>query len=138
MRRIDHVGMVVHNADAAAEDLRRRFGLARGIDWSDPGGRFRLLYIECGDTTLQLVQPLAAGPLTEHLQTQGEGLHHVCFAVDDLDATLARLGAPLDRPPYLGGKGARVCFLTERSHGLLVELTEPPPSPDGTGVGTDS
>lgn len=123
-RRIDHVGMLVRDADVAAARFVAQLGVTQGIDWTEPGGRFRLLYLEAGDTTLQLVQPLADGPLATALGTNGEGLHHVCFAVDDLDRSLAELAVPIAGPPYLGGKGARVCFLAEPTHGLVVELTE--------------
>jgi methylmalonyl-CoA/ethylmalonyl-CoA epimerase len=125
-RRIDHVGVIVEDADRAAGPLISRLGLVRGIDWTDPGGRFRLVYLESGDTTLQLVQPLAQGTLSQHLRTYGEGLHHVCFAVDDLDAAIESLDSGVDGAPYLGGKGARVCFLSERHSGVLIELTEDP------------
>ncbi len=77
---------------------------------------------------LQLVQPLADGPLATALASSGEGLHHVCFAVDDLDRSLRELDAPTLSDPYLGGKGTRVCFLADRVHGVFVELTEPAPT----------
>ena len=123
-RRIDHVGVIVKDADASATSLVARLGLVRGVDWVDPDGRFRLVYLESGDTTLQLVQPLREGALSDHLHARGEGLHHVCFAVDDLDAALLALDVSVDSAPYMGGKGARVCFLADRPSGILIELTE--------------
>jgi methylmalonyl-CoA epimerase len=124
VRRIDHVGMLVRDADIAATRFVTQLGLTRGTDWVEPGGRFRLLYLEAGDTTLQLVQPLADGPLATALAANGEGLHHICFAVDDLDRALTGLAVPVAGPPYVGGKGTRVCFLAEPTHGVVVELTE--------------
>lgn len=124
-RRIDHVGVLVRDADVAAARFVAQLGLERGIDWTEPLGRFRLLYLEAGDTTLQLVQPLTfEGPLASALTTSGEGLHHVCLAVDDLDRSLADMAVPIAGEPYPGGKGTRVCFLADRTHGVLVELTE--------------
>lgn len=126
--RIDHVGVLVGDIDAAAAHFTSRYGLVKGTDWLDPDGRFRLVYLESGDTTLQLVQPLAEGPLSDHLAERGEGMHHVCFAVDDVDQAIQTLGAPVQSAPYVSGKGGRVCFLSDRAYGVLVELTEPPSS----------
>lgn len=123
-RRIDHVGVVVRDADMAIAHFAQRFGLSVSADWTEPAGRFRLVYLEAGDTTLQLVQPLGLGPLSTFLSEHGEGMHHVCFLVDDLDRAVETAPGGTDSAPYLGGRGARVCFLTERSHGVTVELTE--------------
>ncbi len=124
-RRIDHVGVVVRDIDAAMGHFAARFGLRLSTDWVDPDGRFRLAYLEAGDTTLQLVTPLKEGPLNAFLAERGEAIHHICFAVDDLEAALAAVPGGAEATPYLGGRGARVCFLVERSYGVLVELTEP-------------
>lgn len=137
-RRIDHVGVVVRDIDAAAAHFEMRFSLTRAVDWDDPAGRFRLAYLECGDTTLQLVQPLADGPIATHLRTKGEGLHHICFAVDDLPGAVATGLLRIEGVPYVGGKGSQVCFLSDPVHGVVVELTEGDPetlvlgSPAGT------
>lgn len=123
-RRIDHVGVVVTDIDTAAARFAADFGLIDEHRWQDPDGRFELCYLMCGDTTLQLVQPLMPGPLQTWLDERGEGLHHVCFAVDDLDAALAAIPGGPAGPAYVGGRDARVCFLAEQPHGLTIELTE--------------
>jgi catechol 2,3-dioxygenase-like lactoylglutathione lyase family enzyme len=88
-------------------------------------GTIRLAYLDLGETTIQLVQPLRAGPLTEWLDANGEGLHHVCFLVDgDVRDALQRLDDQGARHVYLGGRGADVCFLDETPCGVLIELTE--------------
>lgn len=125
-RRIDHVGVVVREAEAAIAHFRRRYGLALDGDWTDPEGRFRLVYLTAGATTLQLVMPLREGPLMAFLDDRGEGLHHVCFEVADLDQAIGAIDGRTVTDPYLGGRGARVCFLADRAHGVLVELTEAP------------
>lgn len=125
VRGIDHVGVIVNDIDDAAEHFGSTYGLKKGTDWTEPNGRFRLLYLESGATTLQLVQPLTGGPLAQYLASHGEGLHHVCFAVDDLDGAITSLQKATDGAPYVGGRGARVCFLADRQHGVIVELTEP-------------
>ncbi len=124
-RRIDHVGVVVRDMEAAITHFTSRYGLTLDQDWTEPSGRFRLVYLVAGATTLQLVMPFTAGPVTAFLDERGEGLHHVCIEVDDLDAAVAAAGGRIEADPYLGGRGARVCFLSDRSCGVLMELTEP-------------
>jgi len=123
IKRIDHIGVMVADADAAVGTFTAQFGFVTTDDWIEPDGAFRLVYLDSGDTTMQLVQPLTQGPLMDDLNSRGEGLHHVCFLVDDLDHAIG--DNPTNSDPYVGGRGSRVCFLAERRHGVLVELTEP-------------
>jgi methylmalonyl-CoA/ethylmalonyl-CoA epimerase len=125
-RRIDHVGVIVRDVHASAREFVDRLGMTVTGVADLPDGTARLLYLEAGDTTLQLVQPLLPGSLADHLAENGEGLHHVCFAVAKLEPALARLEGEEDRVAgiYMGGRGCRVVFLGARSAGVLVELTE--------------
>jgi methylmalonyl-CoA epimerase len=124
-RRIDHIGVVVHDIDAAAHAWAPGLGfrLAHVADVLD--GTVRLAYLDIGDTTLQLVQPLAPGALAEWLAAHGEGLHHICLEVDAIPAALDGLDDRGARFIYRGGRGSDVCFLGEPRCGVLVELTEP-------------
>jgi methylmalonyl-CoA/ethylmalonyl-CoA epimerase len=133
-RRIDHVGVVVRDVEVAAREFVERHGMTvTGVaDLAD--GTARLLYLRAGDTTLQLVQPLLAGSLADYLAAHGEGLHHVCFAVDTLEPALDALPGEADRVNgiSMGGRGCRVVFLGARPAGVLIELTEMA-APDGPG-----
>ncbi len=125
VKRIDHVGVVVRDIDAALGYFVDVLGLIVSVDVALADGSTRLAYLETGDTTLQLVQPLRPGPLTEFLDAQGEGLHHVCFAVDNVIGALRSM--PNDEPEdgvYVGGRGCRVSFVKTQPSGVLVELTE--------------
>lgn len=126
-RRVDHVGIAVHDADASARHFAERFGMKISQVAELDDGSARLVYLEVGDSTVQLVQPLRDGPVARHLAEHGEGLHHVCFAVDALLPALAALPDEGDRAGtiYRGGRGCDVVFLEGRSAGVLVELTEP-------------
>lgn len=126
-RRIDHVGVVVRDLEAAVVHFTERYGFTLDGDWTEPDGRLRLVYLAAGDTTLQLVTPLREGPLTDFLDDRGEGIHHVCLEVADLETAIGSIDDQVESDPYLGGRGARVCFLTDRAHGVLIELTEPAP-----------
>jgi methylmalonyl-CoA/ethylmalonyl-CoA epimerase len=90
----------------------------------------RVAVLPVGETWLELVEPTdRTGAVARFLQRQGEGIHHICFEVDDLEATLAQLkerGMRLvDDKPRLGAGGARIAFVHPSStHGVLIELHE--------------
>jgi methylmalonyl-CoA epimerase len=81
---------------------------------------------------VQLLRPLdAESPVGRFLSTRGEGLHHIAFAVADIDKALGHLeheGARLiDRTPRYGGGGARIAFVhPKETAGTLIELVEHP------------
>ena len=83
-----------------------------------------------GDSVVELLQASAAdSPIGRFVERRGPGLHHICFAVGDLDATLARCRTAglrlIDETPRLGAEGKRIAFLHPSSTGgVLVELTE--------------
>jgi methylmalonyl-CoA/ethylmalonyl-CoA epimerase len=132
--RIDHIGLLVHDIETSAIDLIQRLGMTREIDEIVKSVNVRLLYLRClGDespTFIQLVQPLGEGPLSDFLNTHGEGLHHVCFAVNDIPQLLNTMGVSTQTKVIIGGRSHRTCFLTDRLSGMLVELTEGAPYSD--------
>jgi methylmalonyl-CoA/ethylmalonyl-CoA epimerase len=128
--RIHHVAYVVADIDAALERLGATFGLRPALRevMADQGVEAAL----CGPAgaAVELIRPLDAdGAIARFLDARGEGLHHVAFEVDDLDAALADLrarGAELiDERPRHGLGGHRVAFVHPRSaSGVLTELVE--------------
>ena len=89
--------------------------------------------IAVGGSFIQLLQPLSADtPVGKFLERRGPGLHHVAFAVADIDAALAHLEAEgarlVDRRPRLGGRGAKIAFVHPAAFGgTLIELVEVAP-----------
>lgn len=81
--------------------------------------------MDADGTTLQLVQPLAPGPVADRFGAYGEGLDHICFLVDNVDDARSALGFVDQTIVSMGGRGAPVCFLPPRVAGVLIELTEP-------------
>jgi methylmalonyl-CoA/ethylmalonyl-CoA epimerase len=129
--RIDHVGVAVRDIDTALPFYVDVLGMKVSVDVRLADGSARLAYLEAGDTTLQLVQPLLPGSVADFLTSHGEGLHHVCFAVDDLATALAAFpGNESTDGIYVGGRQCRVSFTSIRPNGLVVELTERQPVPD--------
>ncbi len=124
IRRIDHVGIAVRSIDHSLEYYVATLGLTVIEDGPRPDGTVRLAYLAAGDTTVQLVEPLTDGPVARFLDVNGEGLHHVCFAVEGLESILDALPDSNGVQVEDGGRGCRVAFLTTRPNDVLIELSE--------------
>jgi LAO/AO transport system kinase len=126
--RVDHVGVAVSDVPGLIATFSTLFDLRT----SDPEdvGLHRLRFVETGETTIELVEPLSPdAPVAKFLATKGQGLHHICLRVPDLDAALAGLKEKgvrlIDESPRAGAHGSRIAFIHPASTaGLLVELKE--------------
>jgi len=125
LRRLDHVAIAVRDADQAIPYYRDVLGLpVVGDELAEEPG-VRLVYLDAGNSLLQLVEPAREdGPVAEFLDQYGEGLHHVCFATDDMADAVARLDGTGQTRIFRGGRDRLACFLVERPNGVRVELTE--------------
>src|SRR5882672_9980802 len=133
MRRIHHVGIVVHRLAEAYQFYRDVLGLplVREAELADQGVRAALL--AAGDSEVELLEPLGpTTPVGRFLAKRGEGLHHLCFETPDVNAALTTLkdrGVELlDTAPRKGLAG-QIAFLHPRAcSGVLVEVATPPAS----------
>ncbi|MFN8215778.1 MAG: methylmalonyl-CoA epimerase [Solirubrobacterales bacterium] len=129
--RIDHIGIAVADLDAAIELYEKSFAmeLVHRETVSEQGVDAVLL--DVGDGHVELLAPLGPDtPVGRYVAKNGTGLHHVAYAVDDIDAALARLAAAgielIDTEPRVGIRASRVAFLHPRSTGgVLTEIVEP-------------
>ena len=86
--------------------------------------------LAAGDTLVELLEPESPeSPVGRFVAKRGPGIHHICFAVDDLDATLERCRTAgirlIDETPRIGAERKRIAFLHPSSTaGVLVELSE--------------
>lgn len=125
---ISHVGIAVRGLGEPAAFLSQILGLPEvGLDDSD-GAEIRG-YDADGSLIELLTAADATSPIGKFLSKRGPGIHHICFAVDDLDGTLEmcrNAGIELvDETPRVGAEGKRIAFIHPRSTGgILVELTE--------------
>lgn len=128
--RLDHIGVAVRDADAAARFYTEVLGLEESGRETVATQGIKIVFVPAGDSRVELLEPL--GPessVARFLETRGEGLHHVAFAVDDIEAALARAKAAgydlIDAKPRVGAGGARIAFLHPKGlRGVLVELCE--------------
>ena len=124
---VDHVGIIVQDMAAALPFYVEQLGLTVVSDEELPEVGVRVAYLAAGQTMIQLVEPIAPGRIRDDLETEGEGIHHLCLAVVDIPSTLRDLAPDTDVPIVMGGRGRRACFLPGRHGGIRIELTETEP-----------
>jgi methylmalonyl-CoA/ethylmalonyl-CoA epimerase len=126
--RIAHLGIAAPQLGDLLTFFRDVLGL-REVPLDDADGA-RIAGLAAGESVIELLEPNRPGsPIAKFLEKRGPGIHHVCFAVDDLDATLTRCRAagvkPIDETPRVGAEGKRIAFLHPKSTGgVLIELSE--------------
>ena len=126
--RIAHIGIAVRDLGQILPLYRDVLGLDE-TPLDDADGA-RIAGFAAGDSLVELLEAEnPESPIGRFVEKRGPGIHHVCFAVDDLDAALDRCRSAglrlIDERPRLGAEGKRIAFLHPSSTGgVLVELTE--------------
>jgi len=130
VRRIDHVAIVVDDIDQALAFWRDGLGLEVSHVEDVPSQQSVVAFLPTDHGAIELVKPTdKESGIARFLDKRGPGVHHVCFQVEDLEASLAALqdkGVRLINPePVIGTAGKRIAFIhPESAHGVLVELYE--------------
>ena len=129
--RIDHIGVAVEDLDAAIRLYESGFEMALAHRETVESQGVEAVLLDVGDGHVELLRPLGADTAVgKFIDRKGPGLHHVAYAVDDIDSTLVSLrdaGLELiDSEARTGIRASRVAFLHPRSTGgVLTELVEP-------------
>jgi|SRR5205085_3271198 len=125
---LDHIGIAVNSIDAA--QIYEALGLTVDeIETVETQG-VRTAFLNVGDSNLELLEPTGPqSPIAKFIEKRGEGIHHICFRVDDIEGHLARLKASgfrlINEAPVPGAHGCRVAFLHPAAgNGVLIELSE--------------
>lgn len=133
VKRIDHVAIAVGERDESSARLGALFGLLAGAQEHVASQATDVAFLHpAGDAggsgcALEVCAPRGNAALERFLDRRGPGLHHLCFEVDDLRASLAALKAGgvrlIDEEPRLGSRGHQVAFLHPvATGGVLIEL----------------
>jgi methylmalonyl-CoA/ethylmalonyl-CoA epimerase len=127
--KLDHIGIAVKSIDAAKK-IYLDLGLTIEHVESVETQKVRTAFLSVGDANLELLEP--SGPdstIAKYIEKRGEGIHHICLRVDDIEAHLARLRERgyrlINEAPVPGAHGCRVAFLHPAAgNGVLIELSE--------------
>ncbi|HET8798162.1 MAG TPA: methylmalonyl-CoA epimerase [Thermoanaerobaculia bacterium] len=125
---LDHIGIAVRSLDAAKiyEDLGLTIDHVEVVETQ----RVKTAFLSAGDTNLELLEPASPdSPIAKFIEKRGEGIHHICLRVENIEAHLERLKAAgyrlVNEAPVPGAHGCRVAFLHPAAgNGVLIELSE--------------
>lgn len=125
---LDHIGIAVKSLEAAK--IYKDMGLEVEHVETVEMQRVKTAFLSVGDSNLELLEPTSPdSPIAKFIEKRGEGIHHLCFRVDDIEAHLERLKAEgyrlINEAPVPGAHGCRVAFLHPAAgNGVLIELSE--------------
>jgi len=130
IRKLDHIGIAVRSIDEALRAYRDGLGISCNHRETVEEQQVETAFLRVGETHLELLEPTdPEGPVGRYLERRGEGVHHLCFEVEDLEAAMDRCREAglrlIDSRPRRGAQGKRVAFLHPKStHGVLIELSQ--------------
>ena len=133
-RRIDHVAIIVRSIEQALTFYRDTLGIEPSEIKEVPTEQVRIAFLPLGGpggSEIELIEPTTPdSSLVKFLEKRGEGLHHICLEVDDIDAALQEMkdkGAPvLDQQPRIAAEGRAIFLHPRGTNGVLLELIEKP------------
>jgi methylmalonyl-CoA/ethylmalonyl-CoA epimerase len=132
LKKINHVAIAVNNIEEAAKFYKNVLGLNLSDVEVVAAQKTRAGFFRIGESNIELVQPAEPdSPLVKFLETKGQGIHHICFEVNDIEAevkALLKKGATMvDQKPRPGAHQTKVAFVHPKSSsGVLIELCELP------------
>lgn len=128
-KRIDHIGIVVNSLDETLKTYCDQLGFTLIERIMIPEQLVEAAFLDAHNGTLELIAPTdATSGTARFLQNRGEGTHHVCFEVDDIEAALAELRTQglrlIDEKPRRGPHGLVAFVHPKATHGTMIELLQ--------------
>lgn len=128
--KIDHIGIAVRDLKKAASLYSDSFGLEVSDEIDAPERQLRIAFTEISGVKLEFLMPTDnESVVAKFIDKRGEGIHHICFEVDDIERAISELKSKgvelVDEKPRLGVEGDKIIFLQPKSTlGVLIELKE--------------
>ncbi len=129
---LDHIGIAVKNLDKSIAQYERNFGFTLHSRETIETSNVELAFLSLPNTLIELLTPTStASSIHKFLETRGEGLHHVCYEVEDIRAELARMKSLghrlIDETPRPGAHHSEIAFVHPKdTGGVLTEFCQYP------------
>lgn len=127
--KLNHIAIVVEDIEQALEVYRDGIGLHVENVTEEPAEAVRVAYLPTATGEIELIQPTTTDSgVAKYLAKKGEGLHHICLDVDDIEATIRQMtgqGMQILGEVRTNQRGDKYIFIHPKSaHGVLIELYE--------------
>jgi len=127
--KIEHIGIAVKDIGEAAKFYQDVLGCQVSDQMDVPERKLRIAFIDLSGVKLEFLMPTDnESVVARHIEKRGEGIHHICFEVEDVEKATSELqekGAELVDRPRMGAEGKKIVFIKPKStHGVLIELKE--------------
>ncbi len=129
-KKINHIGIAVKNIETATPFYRDVLGMAFEGTEEVAEQKVRVAFLQVGESRIELLEPTSPdSPVAKFLEKNGEGIHHVAYEVDNIEAALIDLQNKevrlIDQSPRKGAHGASIAFIHPKaSGGVLTELCQ--------------
>ena len=130
LEKLDHIGIAVNDLDQAMKLYRDAFGIEPSMVYESSSAQAKIAFFPLGEVRIELIQPVNPESVVgRFLEKKGEGIHHIAYAVKDVDTSLAELETKgiqlIDKESRQVRENERVGFLHPRStNGVLIELIQ--------------
>lgn len=130
IKKIDHIGIAVKKLDEHLSFYKDVLNLPFLGYKEVEAQKVKVAMFKIGESIIELLEPISEdSPISNYLNKRGEGIHHLCYDVDNIEETLADLKGKniklINNAPVVGAKGVKVAFLHPKSTGsVLIELSE--------------
>ncbi|MHC1566637.1 MAG: methylmalonyl-CoA epimerase [Candidatus Syntropharchaeia archaeon] len=130
IEKIDHIGVAVKDLEKALSVYTDALGLEAGETEVVEEQKVKTTFVTVGESHIELLESTdPSGPIARHIEKRGEGIQHIAFRVDNIEAALERVKEKgiklIDEKPRIGAGGAKIAFLHPKdTNGVLIELCE--------------
>ncbi len=130
MRKIEHLGIAVKDLKAATQTYEALLGKPAYQSERVESEGVETVFFKTGESKIELLGSTKTdSPIAKYIEKRGEGIHHIAFDVEDIEAEIERLKSEgfklISDNPKAGADNKRIAFLHPKSsHGVLVELCE--------------
>jgi methylmalonyl-CoA epimerase len=130
LKKIEHIGVAVQNIEKSIPLFRDILGIPLEKVYESDAIKTKIAFFPLGDSTIELIEAMdPSSPVAKFIQKRGEGIHHICFGVENVEAALRHFEAKgielLNQKPRRTENGDLIAFLNPKStNGILIELVE--------------